>query len=74
MITAKYIIKNIGDVSAELWSESVYTEQTAWKNITQSQVIVKFPADTSADLSGETVYNGFGELWESLTPSEWREE
>ena len=74
MINAIYIIKDAGTVPAELWSFSVYSEQTAWQSLDGTKVIVKFPADTSADLSSETVYLGCGALWDALTVNEWRED
>lgn len=74
MINAIYIVKDVGTVSADLWSHSVYTEQSAWTSLDGTKVIVKFEPDTSADLSSEIMYLGCGALWESLTDSEWREE
>ena len=74
MINAIYIVKDVGTVSEELWTQSVYTEESALKSLDGTKVVVKFEPDTSADLSSETVYFGCGALWESLTDSEWREE
>ena len=74
MINAIYIVKDVGTVSADLWTQSVHTEESALKSLDGTKVIVKFEPNTSADLSSETIYFGCGALWDSLTASEWREE
>ena len=66
-----YIIKNTGEVSAEIYAASLSAESTARKSQDGSKVLLKFEAsEVPAILASETIYRKDVD-GDFLTDGEW---